>query len=370
MFTTIIVFILILGLLVFVHELGHFITARKTGMKVEEFGIGFPPRMFGVKRGETLYSINWIPLGGFVKIPGESSEITEEDGRNFKDQKIWQQAVVLVAGVSMNIFLAFIVLSIGFMMGLPQVVDDSLAARATVSDEHIQVVNVLEGSPAAQAGITLGDQLLSIDGEQVTSGEFLQEYVAANPTKETVIALEREGEPIEFTVTPATVAGNDNPVIGVSIARTGIVSYPWYLAIWEGAKSTVQLLWRIISLFAILLFNLITQGQLIADISGPLGIAVMTGQVVDLGLSYLLQFIALLSLNLAVINIIPFPALDGGKLLFLAIEKIKGSPVNQKIENMIHNFGFLFLIALILIITYHDFAQFGTGIVGTIKQFF
>lgn len=369
MFTTIIIFILILGLLVFVHELGHFIMARKTGMRVEEFGIGFPPRLFSKVKNGTRYSINLIPLGGFVKITGENEEV-QDDPQSFSNKKIWQRAVVLVAGVTMNVFLAFVVLTIGFMSGLPHVVDESIPQNAKIRNHSVQVVEVLETSPAAEAGIELGDQLLTINSETISSADFLQSYVAEHADEEVAIAVKRNKDFIEYTITPTMLEGQEQAVIGVSIAETGVVSYPWYQAIWEGLKTTLFLLGKIVSLFAILLFNLVTKGQLIADISGPLGIAVMTGQVVDLGVAYILQFIAVLSLNLAVLNIVPFPALDGGKLLFLLIEKIKGSPINQKVENMIHNFGFLFLILLIVIITFHDFAQFGGGILDRIKPLF
>lgn len=171
-------------------------------------------------------------------------------------------------------------------------------------------------------------------------------------------------------MTPRLISAADYPVLGVVVAKTALVSYPWYISIWEALKNTFFLLWNILSLFGVLLYNLISRGTLSVDFSGPLGIAVMTGQVVDLGFSYLMRFVAILSLNLAIINIIPFPALDGGKLLFLLIEKLKGSPVNQKYENLIHNFGFMFLMLLIVFITYRDVLKFGGKIVGAFKQYF
>ena len=356
MIETTIIFILILALLVFVHELGHFIMARKTGMPVEEFGIGFPPRLWSFKEGETLYSINLIPLGGFVKITGENGE-SEEDPNAFQNKKVWQRLVVLVAGVTMNIILAFVVISIGFMVGLPSVAGNGLPDNARVSNQKLQIIEVTADSPAALAGIKAGDVVLSMNNKSELSPEDVQNLVALSDGNEINLSLQRMSDNVNISVTPATVEAGGY-VLGIGVANTATVSYPWYQAIWEGILATGTMLWQIISMFGLILFNLFTKGSLIADISGPLGIAVMTGQVVDLGYPYVLQFIAILSLNLAVINIIPFPALDGGKILFLIIEKLKGSPVNTKIENMIHNFGFLLLILLIIVVTYKDVLRF------------
>ncbi len=369
MFVTIIIFILILGLLVFVHELGHFIMARKTGMPVEEFGIGFPPRIWSFKKGETLYSLNLIPLGGFVKITGENGEDKNNENA-FQNKTVWQRFVVLIAGVVMNVLLAFVVLSIGFMVGLPSVVDDTLPSNARVSNEQLQIIEVVSDSPAEMAELELGDVVLSINGQSILSSSDLQKIVAASEGNDLDVVILRGSKELSVSVTPQLNEDTDKYMIGVGITDTAIVSYPWYQAIWEGFVATGLLLWQIISIFGLILFNLFTKGSLIADISGPLGIAVMTGQVVDLGYSYVLQFIAMLSLNLAIINIIPFPALDGGKIFFLLIEKIKGSPINQKVENLIHNFGFLILILLIVVVTYRDVLKFGGKILGAFKQMF
>ncbi len=369
MLVTIIIFILILGLLVFVHELGHFLMARKTGMPVEEFGIGFPPRIWSFKKGETLYSLNLIPLGGFVKITGENGEDKNNENA-FQNKTVWQRFIVLIAGVAMNVVLAFVVLSIGFMVGLPSVVDDTLPSNARVSNEQLQIIEVVSDSPADMAELELGDVVLSINGQSISSSDDLQKIVAASEGNDLDLVVLRGNKELSISVTPQLNKDVDRYVIGVGITDTAIVSYPWYRAIWEGFRATGLLLWQIISIFGLILFNLFTKGSLIADISGPLGIAVMTGQVVDLGYSYVLQFIAMLSLNLAIINIIPFPALDGGKIFFLLIEKIKGSPINQKVENMIHNFGFLILILLIVVVTYRDVLKFGGKILGAFKQMF
>lgn len=353
----------------FVHELGHFITARKVGMPVEEFGIGFPPRIWSITRGGTKYSINLIPLGGFVRITGEDG-VDGGDDNAFNKKKIWQRALVLVAGVTMNFVLAWLVLSVGFIGGLPSIVDDSLPGSATVRDRQLQIIEVLDDTPATAAGVELGDAVTAINGQSITSFEELRTLISQSDGSDIVLDVRRIDEPMEFTITPAYNESSESYQIGIGVTESGIVSYPWYSSLWYGLVAAAALLWQILVIFATILGQLFTTGSVGADVSGPLGIAVMTGQVVDLGYAYVLQFIAILSLNLAIINIIPFPALDGGKLLFLLIEKIKGSPVNQRVENLIHNFGFLFLILLVIVITYRDAVRFGGDILGAIKGFF
>lgn len=374
MFLTIITFIIILSILVFVHELGHFWTARKFGLKPEEFGFGFPPRAFGIYKDkdgkwkkikgrgkavdavDTVYSVNWIPLGGFVNL-GE-----DEDGgdnpNHFTKKKIWQRAVMLSAGVSMNIILAAVLISAGFMIGLPQSLD-GVSGRAEISDQKIQIVEVLPDSPAKLAGLKIGDIILSINGNEFTNTEALQKFSDANPGQELNYKLKRGEEEINVKATPGFIESAGANGIGIGIIETGLVKYPWYLAIWEGIKTTIFLTWAIIVAFYELIKGLFFGQGVSAGVAGPVGIAALTGQVARMGFVYVLQFTALLSINLAIINFLPFPALDGGRVLFLIIEKIKGSPVKREIETMIHNIGFALLMVLILIVTFRDVAKFG-----------
>lgn len=362
MFLTIIVFVLILGLLVFVHELGHFVAARKNGVKVEEFGFGFPPRIFGIKKGETIYSINWIPLGGFVKIKGEDGE-NKEDEDSFSHKKIWRRAVILAAGVFMNFVLAAVLLSIGFMVGLPQVINGE-NGYAKVRDARVQVVQILEGTPAAEADVLVGDTILEIDGRKVEDVEEMQNYLAGKIDAPVKFLLERDSQKIDKEMSPTFLIETGRGGIGVGLLKTGIVSYPWYLSLWKGAESAVLFTGEVAVAFYELIKNLIVTQKVSVDLSGPVGIAVLTGQVARMGIIYLLQFTALLSINLAVINFLPFPALDGGRLLFLLIEKIRRKPISQKIENLVHNIGFGLLMLLVLLVTYRDVIKFSDKFVG------
>ncbi len=431
MLLTIITFIIVLSVLVFAHELGHFMMARKFGVRAEEFGFGFPPRIFGLQvwrerelkkiaeseniemelkaeslpdgsaiikeimvdekrevdevrwvrkfrfiRGlreigqdeqkyGTVYSINWLPLGGFVKIKGEngpsaSSGLAEdEDSDSFAFRPIWQRAIMLSAGVVMNIFLAMALIIIGFMVGLPQALDNNLDARAQVSDRKIQIVQVMKNTPAEAAGLKIGDTIISVDNNKFNNYEELQGYVADKVGQKLDYKISQGRTEIDKIIVPAQMEETGRGGIGIAITETGLVSYPWYLAIPEGVKMTFILLWAIIMAFYELIKGLIFGHGVTADLSGPVGIATLTGQVARLGFVYLLQFTALLSINLAVINFFPFPALDGGRVLFLIIEKIKRSPVKREVEGLIHNIGFALLMILVLLVTFRDVSRFG-----------
>src|SRR3990172_8193126 len=284
---SIIVLIFIFGLLIFVHELGHFMAAKRAGVKVEEFGFGFPPRLFGVKRGETIYSLNLLPLGGFVKIFGEEGE-GEGDPRSFISKKLGTRAVIVAAGVTMNFVLAVFLLSVGHTVGLPIIVDET----------------------------------------------------------------------VEKALVPRVSPPPGEGAIGIAMVKTAIVSHPWYIAIWKGIESVFSLTIALVSGFYWILKGLILKGTLIAEVAGPVGIAVLISETTKLGFNYVLQFAAVLSINLAIINFLPFPALDGGRLIFFGIEKVKGSPVNPKVEKYIHMAGFALLILLMLVVTFKDITKY------------
>jgi len=384
MFATIIIFLLVLSVLVFAHELGHFWTALLFGVKAEEFGFGFPPRAIGWYKNRfgkwkkingnrsvesleasdnealhpakkaTVYSLNWLPIGGFVKIKGENGGDKEEND-SFSSKSIGRRIIILSAGVIMNVILAWLLFSVGYMIGLPQSAD-SAGPRARVSESQVMIQEVLPESAAAGAGLKAGDAILRINDMGIETEKVLQDAVAASAGQEAELVIKREGQEQIVKVTPPVKEGG-RATIGIAIYSSGLVQYPFFAAVWEGAKTTVWILGQIVVAF-VHLFSQIFHGDNVGDqFAGPVGIANITGQAARLGFTYLLQFMALLSLNLAIINILPFPALDGGRIFFLAIEKIKGKPVRKEIEALIHNIGFLFLIAVIILITYKDIAK-------------
>lgn len=366
---TLIIFLAVLSLLVFVHEFGHFIAARRAGVTVEEFGFGFPPRLFGWKRGQTTYSVNWIPLGGFVKLKGESGEAAR-DPDSFAHKKVWQRAMIIAAGVLMNFFLAAVLLTVGFIRGLPHVAEE-LPRGARVEDVRIAIGRVLEGSPAEAARIEPGDVILAIDEQEgFITAEAVQEYVREHEGAPVRVRLARATEEVEVVATPVMLPETGRVGLGIGLFVVGTVSYPWYLAPLRGLQMTGILTVEIVRAFGHVLGGLVSEGRLAVDISGPVGIAVLTGRAAELGLSYLLQFVAILSINLGVINFVPFPALDGGRFLFLIIEKIRGRPVDRRAEAIIHQIGFALLLALVLIVTYRDLARFSDKILGGIRSLF
>ena len=361
--------------MVFVHELGHFWTARKFGIKCDEFGFGFPPRICGwrkvngkrkffwgnkdidkIESEDTVYSMNWIPLGGFVKIKGEDGENVGEPD-SFGAKKIWQRAVVLSAGVFMNIVLAALCLMIVFMIGAPQVVDTA-DPNAIIKDPKLMVMSFVAESPAQEAGVALGDVIKTINGQEVVTIDEVQSFVYENEGETISLLVERLGEEKTFEIEITKIAETDLPGMGVGIANTGIVRYPWYQSIWYGIRGTYVMAGQIIVAFATVIKNAVVGAPIGVELAGPIGIAVMTGQVARMGFVYILQFTALLSINLAIINFLPLPALDGGRVLFLIIEKIRGKAVNQKVEQIIHATGFFLLILLMIIVTGKDLFRF------------
>lgn len=352
---TIIIFLAILALLIVVHELGHFVAARKAGIRVDEFGLGFPPKAFAVKKNGTEYSLNWIPLGGFVKIFGEEGEGRGESD-SFASKPVLARMAVILAGVTMNFVLAILILSFGFWYGLPGSVEGNSGVKAR--DVGVSIVEVAPRSPAEAAGIKIGDMISAFEfggvKTEVNEVKQAQDFIGEHKGVEFTMFIKRGNEIAEKNVTPRIDAPQGQGALGVGLEKTGIISYPWYRAPIEGVKAVVGLTWLFISTFYVILKNLIIHGAVTADIAGPVGIGVITRQVTQLGFSYILNFAAILSINLAIINAIPFPALDGGRFLFLLIEAIKGSPVNQKFEQIVHRAGFALLIFLMILVTVRD----------------
>ncbi len=359
---TIALFFLILGALVFVHELGHFLVAKWSGIRVDEFALGFPPKILGKKVGETVYNLNIVPFGGYVKIFGDDADVmsdladSEADkARSFIAKPRYIQALVLVAGVFGNIVFAWLLLSTGFMAGIPSAIDGRYAADVT--DAKLTITTVLPGSPAEKAGLHSGDAITSIvEGEKQfadSDADQAGDFIAGSKGKLSV-SYTRGAESGQVTVEPIAGIVEGKPAIGVALNTVGVVRFGFFRSFYEGALMTVDLFREVaVGLFGFLKQAVLGQASLSA-VTGPVGIAGMVGEARVLGIVYLLSFTAFISINLAVINLLPIPALDGGRLLFLAIEGIIRRPISVKFTKVVNTTGFILLIAFMLFITYRD----------------
>lgn len=349
----ILLFIVVLVILVLFHEWGHFMVARWAGVKVEEFGFGFPPRLMAWKGKLTEYSINWLPLGGFVRLKGEDGNNGDADSFGAKSKS--RRALILLAGVMMNWVLAFLLFTVVNIVGVRQPLDESKMNVAR--DIKMTVLDIVAASPAKTAGLEIGDTVVSIDG-QVASEENIPTLVKTAFTEqravELVIQHEKTAENISVSITPTKPEGAEFATIGIAFAETGLVKFPVGQAIVEGAKDTVRITRMIVVGLYDLIARLVQGEETGAQVSGPIGIAILTGQIARQGFVELLQFMGLLSVNLAVLNLIPFPALDGGRLLFIGIEAIKRRPISQRVEGIAHMTGFAILMMLVVLVSIRD----------------
>ena len=431
MITVVIIFVVILGVLVFVHELGHFLMARRNGIRAQEFGFGLPPRIVGIQfvsgeklekisegrsleveisdtqnegepevirevitektqeidriksvrkwrfiwgrydgddteeeadlkeardnrfSGGTVYSLNWIPLGGFVRIKGEDRENQDRD--SFAVKPAWTRIKVLGAGVVMNFIFAWIILAIVFWVGVPEAINP----EDNLSQGKIQISEVSANSPAENNGLRVGDEIAKIqNGFEFRSVKSVQDYINASKGKEINLKIIRGKEVVEFKAVPREESFAGEGALGVGLVQTVVVKYSWYAAIWEGLLAvfdlTTRIFWGILGMIKSLILG---EGAKI-EVAGPVGIAFLTKQVASLGLVYVLQFAAILSINLGIINALPIPALDGGRILFILIEKIRRRPISQKVEQFFHTAGFALLIGLMILITFRDVMKF------------
>lgn len=356
-----IIFIILLALLILVHELGHFLAAKSVGARVDEFGIGFPPRAFAWKKegSETTYSLNWIPFGGFVKILGENGGDVApgEQSRSLASKSRLEQAWVLAAGVIFNTIFAWLVISVGFMVGFPSVVTPE--TEGLQGAPEVTVLEVGPDSPADIAGLMTGDVIASLQkaGEPaltMATVEDVQRYIGDSAEEEVTLVYVRDAERMQTTVIPKAGIVPDRGAIGVSLDLVGTVQLPVHQALWQGGETTWYLLKATAKGLGHLLVGAVRGEADLSQVSGPVGIIGMVGDAAQRGIMTLLSFAAVISLNLAIINLVPFPALDGGRLLFIAIEAVIRRPLPQNVTMWANGIGFVLLILLMLVITVND----------------
>lgn len=359
---SIILFIIVLTVLVFVHELGHFLAAKRAGIRVDEFGIGFPPALFKKKVGETVYSINLFPVGGFVKIFGEDPNDESLKGHDAKRSLTHKpkliQAWVLVAGITFNILFAWILVSFGFMVGVQYPADDETYG-ARVQNAQVIITQILPGSPAEVSGLKAGDNIVAIysgtDVLEKPTTATTQQFIGAH--NDVLLAYLRNKEIKTTNIITKEGIVEGRRAVGISMDYAGELKLPIHEALYAGFLTTASLTWGTIVGLADFFKNIFIGHADFSSVAGPVGIAGVVGEASASGFVNLLTLVAIISINLAVINLLPFPALDGGRLFFLLIEKIKGSPIKPVVANTANGIGFILLILLMVVVTYHDIAR-------------
>ncbi|WP_018130788.1 RIP metalloprotease RseP [Effusibacillus pohliae] len=334
--------LLALGILIFIHELGHFWAARATGVKVEEFAVGFGHPILKFRRGETVYRLNWFPFGGYVKMLGEDNPEAANAPDNFNNRPLAARMLVIVAGVLMNFLGAIVILALMInLFGFP-----------TNDIKDIYVAKVAQGSPAEQAGLQPNDRLLEINGKKiVTQNDFTRE-IQANEGRPVTVRVQRDTRTLDLQVTPVR-QGNNPPMIGIGIDGTRVYQkYGGFLQnTYFAIRHTGEITYMTVDGFA----KLVTGQLAFKDMAGPVGIIQVTGQASQAGLPSYLYIMAMLSVNLAVLNLVPIPGLDGGRLLFLIIEGLRGGKrIPLEKEASINLIGILFLLGLMVIVTFQD----------------
>lgn len=346
---TVIIFILVLLVTVIAHEWGHFFAARKSGMAVEEFGFGIPPRLFSWKRGETVYSVNALPIGGFVKIAGENG--LEEGGksvippeRQFETKPWYKKSIVLVAGVCMNIVLAFVLFTVAYTIGMPSTTPGGVPT----------VVSVSAGGLVEASGITVGDTITSVvvDGVEVPelTTAALHDAIVASEGSISISYIQQGETKTAILELPNT---SEDRMIGVAIEPIATVRLPFFSAMYAALLQISSIALGIFQTLGILIAGLFGAGGT-EGLMGPVGLAREVGGAAMIGFTYLLAFTAAISVNLAVLNILPFPALDGGRLVVVLLEALTRRRFSPTVIGIIHTLGFVLLLILMLVLTVGD----------------
>lgn len=349
---TIIIFLIVLAVLIFVHELGHFLVARWCGIRVDAFAIGFGPKIFSKKVGETTYGLNLIPFGGYVKIFGENPDDESINGpdkvRSFVNKSKWQQIIVLAAGVVFNFIFAWLLIVISFSSGVPASIDSYPEYRDQMRDPHIAITFVNKGSPADKAGLKAGDEIIA------SSVEDVQKNISESKDKGTVIDYRRGGVVSKANVIAEQGIVEGKYAIGIAMDNVATLQLPIYKSVIEGFKFTLHMISATFTGFTDLISGIFKGTANLSQVTGPVGIVGLIGDAAKLGFTYLMMFTAIISINLGVLNFIPFPALDGGRILFVLIEAIIRRPIKPVVANTVNAIGFGLLILLMVVITYRD----------------
>lgn len=346
MLPSLMIFLIVLSILVFVHELGHFLAAKKAGIKVLEFGFGYPPRVWGKKVGETIYSLNWIPFGGFVRLLGQEkaeqkSWTEKEKKRAFFSQPKKAKIPVLIAGIVGNLLLGIVCFTILYSkLGIPQQLG------------YVKVVEVIADSPAAEAGLIKDSQIVAVNQQKVTS---TQDFISLIEEKagESIVIQTKAGE---YSLVPRENPPAEEGRLGVMITDWEAKFYPWwqmpFLSAWYGLKEAALWSWMIIAGIGLTIWQLFK--GVAPQVAGPVGIFQLTSQAAKQGILDLIQFVGILSINLGILNLLPFPALDGGHLMFVFLGKLIKEEKRDKIEHVINTIGFIFLLSLMILVTAND----------------
>ena len=346
------------------HELGHFLAAKRAGIGVEEFGFGLPPRLWGKKIGETIYSINWLPFGGFVRLVGEDpTDAKRQDKNSFYVKSLGQRTLVVVAGVFANLVLAvlifyIVIFALGFKVSLPLLVEHKF--KFVNETRQVLVSDVTGGSVAELAGLRIGDSIVEADNQNIAETADLQKVVRASEGKEISLVLENpvNNKTRSVKVVPVYSEELKVPALGVGLGELVVLNYETFSQkIFSGFIHSYNTIDYSLRVFGALIGFAVREGDITPvseGVSGPVGIAAITSQAVALGPISVLQLVGLLSLNLAFINILPIPALDGGRFFFILIEVITRKRVYPAVEKWVHSIGFALLIALTILITYND----------------
>ncbi|MEI6304864.1 MAG: site-2 protease family protein [Candidatus Taylorbacteria bacterium] len=359
---TVIIFLIVLAVLIFVHELGHFLFARWNGIRVDAFKIGFGPRILKWKRGDTEYGLNLIPFGGFVKIHGENPDQDSTDGpdkdRSFVHKNRWRQASVLVAGVLFNFLFAWLIYFGIMVIGGNVPVSAFADYKQYMSDHRVIILDSTPDSPAIKAGMGIGDVVSTVESNgqavHIASASDLQNAVNGSGGKEISIMYMKDGLAKNVNITPVKGLIENKYAIGVSMDEIAYIHMPFFAAIKYSCISTVNIIWGTIVGLVGFIGGLFHGASSFSDVTGPIGIAVIIGNAFKLNISYLLIVVAIISVNLGVINLVPFPALDGGRTLFVGIEGVIRRRISAKFFNVVNTIGFVLLMILMVVVTYRD----------------